>query len=204
MKFKNRPGQSLIELLAAIAVIQIGLFSVWSLFLANYNSTQESKLRIVGINLAREGIEIVKNQRDSNWLKRANNLIIKDAEEGKDYFWTWDNELADKEYAVSYDQGLIELDGSNSQLILDKSFYSSFNSNGSSTPYSRKISINSICCVDSNPQDYKCDDSQFFDPKAQEKICDLRIGINVLSEVSWAIGGHKRTAVIEENLYDWQ
>src|SRR3989344_8435958 len=71
--FKNQSGQSLLELVVAIAVITVGLFSVWNLFISNFNGEQEAGARILAVNLAREGIEIVKNIRDSNWLAIENN-----------------------------------------------------------------------------------------------------------------------------------
>lgn len=210
--FKDKSGQSLIELLAAIAVIQIGLFSVWSLFLVNYNSTQESKMRIVGINLAREGVEIIKNKRDSNWLKRANNSKNPGAREGEDFFMTWDHGLANGEYAVSFDsQELTPVDGNNTKMYIYDNFYHSgidnFITSGQLTPYQRKITINSICCADSSPNDFRCDDKDFslmLNNEVEDGSCQLRLGINIISEVSWVIGGNQRRAMIEENLYDWQ
>ena len=45
-KFKiNQRGQSLVELIVAVAVINIGLFSVWSLFLVNFNAEKEAEMR---------------------------------------------------------------------------------------------------------------------------------------------------------------
>ena len=194
--FKNRLGQTLIELLAAVVIIQIGLFSVWSLFLVNYNATQESKMRIVAINLAREGVEIVKNKRDSNWLKRASNIKTVD-----NYFWTWDNGLSNGGYIVDYhNQNLVPLaSGTSPRLYIKDGFYSS-DTTGSSTLYSRKLTINSICCTDAEP-DFKCDNSVYT---TSSLACSLRIGINVISEVSWEIGTKMRKTVVEENLYDWQ
>jgi len=76
MKINNdNRGQTLVELIVAIAIIEIGLFSVWSLFYVNFNAEREAEMRIVGVNLSREGVEVVKSVRDSNWLKSADNIL---------------------------------------------------------------------------------------------------------------------------------
>src|SRR3989344_8702093 len=67
-KFIKR-GFTLIEAIVAIAVISVGF--IGSLSLLRYASSQASSLKdqVIAINLAAEGIEIVRNIRDSNWLK---------------------------------------------------------------------------------------------------------------------------------------
>ena len=65
---QNQKGQSLIETMVAISVIIIGLFSVFALASFSLSSQGASKTQIIATNLAREGIEVVRNVRDSNWL----------------------------------------------------------------------------------------------------------------------------------------
>ena len=74
-KIKSQKGQGLMELIVAMAVIIVGLFSVWALFFSNFNGEQEAETRMIASNLAREGIEAVKNIRDSNWLAVENNVV---------------------------------------------------------------------------------------------------------------------------------
>lgn len=192
----NKPGQTLVELIVAIAVIEIGLFSVWSLFLVNFNAEREAEYRIVGVNLAREGIEAVKNIRDSNWLKRNYNVESKDGQ-----LWTWDQGLSAGIYSVNFDS--LELASEEFfQLYFDNNgFYSNIVSN-LKTGYSREVVLKDICCAD-NDKDYKCDDLKYV---INKEGCgsDLKIGINVISEVKWQIQGKDRKAVLESNLYDWQ
>ena len=61
-------GQTIIETLTAVFIMAMGITA--ALGLANYalnNSTSIAK-QIIGTGLAREGIEMVKNMRDDNWL----------------------------------------------------------------------------------------------------------------------------------------
>ncbi len=68
--WRNRArGFTLLEGIIAITVISIGLVAALSLALSNLSSSEANEKRIVGANLAREGIELVRNQRDTNWLK---------------------------------------------------------------------------------------------------------------------------------------
>ena len=61
-------GQGLLETIVAIGVMMTGLISVMSLVVSNLNSEREAATRYQAVNLAREGIELVRNARDSNWL----------------------------------------------------------------------------------------------------------------------------------------
>lgn len=63
-----RKAQGLLETIVAIGVIMTGLVSVMALTVSNLNTQREAATRYQAVNLAREGIELVRNQRDSNWL----------------------------------------------------------------------------------------------------------------------------------------
>lgn len=65
----NQRGQTLIETLAAIFILTMGVTA--AVGLANYALTSSSSVakQIVATGLAREGIEAIKNMRDTNWLQ---------------------------------------------------------------------------------------------------------------------------------------
>lgn len=69
-KFKN--GQGLLETIVAIGVIITGLVSVMTLVISNLTNAREAALRYQAVNLAREGMELMRNKRDSNWLEDKN------------------------------------------------------------------------------------------------------------------------------------
>lgn len=57
-----------IELLAAIIVLAIGVLSVIAVSAKSYYAISLQKNKLIATNLAREGIELVKNVRNENWL----------------------------------------------------------------------------------------------------------------------------------------
>lgn len=67
-KKNNQKGFTMMEVLAAIFVITTGIMGVFSLVQRTISFTAISSSRLVAIYLAQEGIEIVKNIRDGNWL----------------------------------------------------------------------------------------------------------------------------------------
>jgi len=62
-------AQGLLETIIAIGVMMTGLISVMALVISNLNTQREAATRYQAVNLAREGIELVRNRRDSNWLQ---------------------------------------------------------------------------------------------------------------------------------------
>jgi len=80
-KFKNR-GFTLIEVVIAVSILTIGVLAAFNVV---QNITIYSKLtssRLTATYLAQEGIELVRNQRDTNWLEgmdwgtNKGNLIV--------------------------------------------------------------------------------------------------------------------------------
>ena len=62
-------GQTLIETMVAVFVLTMGI--VAALGLANFavSTSRNIVKQITGMGLAREGVEAIKNMRDTNWLK---------------------------------------------------------------------------------------------------------------------------------------
>jgi len=191
----NKHGQGLVELIVTIAIIEVGLFSVWSLFLVNFNAEKEAELRIVGVNLAREGAEVVRNIRDANWLKRGLN------EKFEAKIWTWDHGLESGVYSLNFDSQTLESEEFK-RIYLDSNGFFSNIVTDNSTFFQRLIILKDICCNDLD-SDFKCDDIDYAVTESSAS-CPLKIGVNIVSRVFWKISGQDRSAVIEYNLYDWQ
>ncbi len=68
MKLKSQSGQSLIETIIAIAILTSALTAGLGLAIYAFSSSTVSQNEIIGSNLAREGVEVVRMMRDSNWL----------------------------------------------------------------------------------------------------------------------------------------
>src|SRR6185436_5212342 len=63
-----RPGQGLLEAILALGIILVGLGAILTFTLKNIAAATDSGQRIVAANLAREGIDVIRGLRDSNWL----------------------------------------------------------------------------------------------------------------------------------------
>jgi len=67
-------GESFTETMISIFILTSGLVAAGGLIMAAINTAGNIKEKIIAINLAREGIETVRNVRDTNWLKYSANL----------------------------------------------------------------------------------------------------------------------------------
>ena len=62
-------GFTLIEVMVAISVLTIGIMGIYTLIPKVISITSANANRFIVSQLAREGIEVVRNIRDTNWLK---------------------------------------------------------------------------------------------------------------------------------------
>lgn len=69
---KNNTGYSIIEVLVAFTIITIGLVSILALADQNIKTHQINRNTLIASQLAQEGLELVKNTRDENWLIEGN------------------------------------------------------------------------------------------------------------------------------------
>ena len=119
-----RNGFSLIEVIVAVFLISVGLVAAFSLINQTIYYTQTVSSRLTAIYLAQEGLEIVKNIRDSNFLNVYN----------------WKNGLNSCESGCRADYNSATLNPAwNTYLRFDGNFYS-YNS-GPDTKFRRKITV---------------------------------------------------------------
>lgn len=64
----NQKGQSIMELVVAVGIIIFALTAIITLTLYNLVGQKVSENTIIASNLAREGIEVIRNMRDISWL----------------------------------------------------------------------------------------------------------------------------------------
>lgn len=67
-------GQTLIETLVAIFILVMGIVAILGLAVYSLNSSSNVIKQIVAVGLAREGVEAVRNMRDTNWMQLYNDL----------------------------------------------------------------------------------------------------------------------------------
>ncbi len=65
---KNESGQTLMETIIAIFVLTTALSSGLALMIYAFSNSATSQNEIIASNLAREGADVVRGMRDSNWL----------------------------------------------------------------------------------------------------------------------------------------
>jgi len=66
--FQSNKGFTLIETVVAVFVLTIGVLGVFTVVQNITFSSQLNSSKLTATYLAQEGIELVRNQRDSNWL----------------------------------------------------------------------------------------------------------------------------------------
>jgi len=106
-KLKNR-GESLVEVLVAVGILTIVLGTSFMLLNRGISTNISIKNKIIAINIAREGIEGVRNIRDTNWLKYSGDRRNK---------WLYDEASVDN---VSFSNKMysIDLEESYNRFIL--------------------------------------------------------------------------------------
>ncbi len=65
-----KKGFTIIELMAAIIVIAIGILGAYSVVQRVFTITSSASHRLTAAYLAQEGIENVRNIRDNNWIQK--------------------------------------------------------------------------------------------------------------------------------------
>ncbi len=68
---RNQSGITLIEVLVASSILIVGIVAALILAMYSLRVAEVSKQELIATNLAREGVEVVRNIRDSNWLDQS-------------------------------------------------------------------------------------------------------------------------------------
>jgi len=188
----NKSGQGLVETVVALGIIIAALTAGIGLAVSSLIGSEQTLSMVVATNLAREGIEVVRNVRDTNWLTPANtwNAGLTSAADATATTvfnpatgaWTIDftpNDLAG-----------CTADKSCKLYVGDDYAYTHTPAGRQETMYSRLLTLNKVCqdgqilseCPPINPQ----------------------IGFEVVSTVFWNERGRDHTVVIKEYLYNWK
>lgn len=122
--FRLSQGFTLLETLVAIFIIIVALAGVFGLVARLTFTATLSSAQLTAAYLAQEGIEIVRNIRDTNYLMGT----------------AWDSNLPPGEFGADYTtQGFPDFDCNNKNLKFDSSFYGC--TTDSDTKFKRKITI---------------------------------------------------------------
>jgi len=176
-------GQGLLEMVFAIGILLIVVAAILALTTSNIVGQKESEFQIVANNLAREGIEVVRNIRDSNWLSGQ----------------PWDQGLvgnaAIAEFNPANDSWQLDFDYSPGDELLYFSANNVFSHtvSGQQTIYERELNLDNICLAAGQEN---------IRPTCQSG--EQKIGLKITSVVKWIERGRNRKVTLEDLLYEWK
>ncbi len=212
-----KKGQGMLEGILAIGIILLGLGAILTLTLKNIAASTDSGQKITAIHLAREGIDVVRGVRDSNWLKDSNSVPET----------AWDEGLVPGAFGevalVSFDETIPKFDitftngtladnkfkmyrhisdyfwkQSTTDLSIDDTFVS--------TGFHRQVKLDAVC-ERSNGTRYVADSVSQVDCVTASG--ETKIGIRATATMTWPGSGFfgastTRTLSLEEYLYNWR
>ncbi|MBU1202889.1 prepilin-type N-terminal cleavage/methylation domain-containing protein [Patescibacteria group bacterium] len=213
---KNRAGFTLIEVLISIAVLTIGIVTALGLAISNFNNNRDNFLRVTGANLAREGLELVRNVRDSNWLKiDSNNVANCGSTICRPDVGLYQTNLLYIDYlddlpdlisrSYSCNNNLINCTTNCTSCVLYRNAQSflDHNNTGLATNMKRLIRLQKIC---TDPGEVDPQDNEYL--KNMTENCnagDSYIGMEVTSHVQWTRSNGSLDYIdISEKLYNWR
>jgi len=135
MRFKSLPsilrpqkGFGLLETVVAIFIITVGLIGGLSLAISSTTAARNVRERFIAYSLAQEGLELVRNYRDSVWLTEQDGFapgqtMENNGEYALDYTGLIEERGAAGDYDLHYENGLYRHDA------------------GALTKYSRSITL---------------------------------------------------------------
>lgn len=182
----HEAGQGLLEAVIALGIIITGVVAALTLAIGSLSGAGESESRIIAANLAREGIEMVRNVRDSNWVaERSWDVSIEAVGEANAYAPRWNADTRQME--------LVPLSSTTTQgrlyAMSETGMYSPSDT-GQSTRFFRSIILTNLCA----------------DGGASCTQSD-RVGIRVQSDVAWERRGvlpQKPQMSVVGELYTWR
>jgi len=205
MKLIIRPGQTLLEGIIAIAVVTIGLMGVIGLAISNQTSAQTIGDRAVATALAREGLEVTKHIRDSNWLANvpfSTGLLnpignfttaVPSSDFGNPTGPIW---------SLSFGEYTNFADAATRVTWLDEGQrYAQSINGGTPTKFQRYLKMTALC----RPADAQGTLFRYGDVKSTScPVGELLVGVRVLSYVQWPRGAGHSEVVLELRLFDWR
>ncbi len=165
------------EVIIAIFFLTSGIVASFSLISYTISSMSYSSNKLIAAYLAQEGIELVRNIRDTNWLENS-------SEDPH----SWDEGLVvicpflGPGCGIDHLSGTLSLANGNNFLRFDNTNGYNYNF-GNLTKFKRKI---------------------FIDYTDNSDISTLYQILAVSVEVSWMEKGVQRKITVRENLYNWR
>ena len=201
---RNQQGQGLLETIVALGIITSGVVGMLNLTITNQTAAGDSSERLVATNLGREGVEVVRNIRDTNWLSceivlgalscsnwdaglvSGSDTTAAPLFNASTNTWTIDFTPADITHNYArvwrYSSGVAENIGTQFQTS------DAAPAGAAETPYRRLLTLSSIC----------------GDKTVAASCSGTKIGIRVQSTVEWTARGRANSLTVEERLFNWR
>lgn len=213
MRSLGQDGQTFIELLTAIFVLSLALVSALGLAHSNARNQALGSMRLTATHLAREGIELARATRDSNWL----------AERPPDEWNTGIKADNTRSCAIIPGGGErfalqncgIDVQGQGTDYTLFQYLFDVFRSNATGEFYQRTGTSNEagtgtlsgfyrrvlfdVICLDGGGTERIVRDRD-----ANSCGLDTQIGVEITSEVGWRFGRGSFITTISEQLMNWR
>jgi len=168
-------GFTLLEVLVSLTLITVGILGVLGLMAYVLTGAKVSYQKLIAVQLAQEGVELVRNIRDINWRENApkwDDGIKGTGGERAGIIDYNDTEILTSYFNPPYSD--VDACGENCRLYWDGVFYS-HQSAGQPTNFYRLILLESI---------------------APDQI-------KVISQVKWSEQGRNHYVEVTDYLYDW-
>ena len=184
-KVKYNKGFSVVEVVICISIISVGMMAVFTLLIQNIQVQSMSKNKLIASVLAQEGIELVREIRDNNWIL-ARTFNIQEWASGDTTGPGFDDIIQDGTYTIDITDFSIDLTANDftsgaTRLYLQNGSYVHDSTNASSTPFSRLITV-TMHDVD---------------------VDGIDESMTLTSDVMWTQNGREMHYVAQTRLFDW-
>lgn len=205
-KFLSNSGQTLIEAIAAIGIILTGIFAIVSLSIATISAGRLSEFSFIASDLSREGIEVVRAMRDTNWLERERG-VLEDGEIRR----AWDHGLVGEGGDSS---AVAKFDPEQNQWALDFSpvdfdscvqdntcrlykttdnAYVHVKENTTASPFYRLLKLYEICA-----------DGAVMPANGSCPVTNIKVGKEIHSITRWKESNRWEQVELIERIYNWK
>lgn len=197
-------GQTLMEFMVAMLVIVVGLFAAVTLVYSNRALVERDTDEVIALNLAREGVELAKQTRDSNWLAGRPfdvGLVGPSDSPTSDYTATpiWNGDIDRPTFDFEADDFshpntsiVSSVTSTNPPSLANLNKASAIN--GAPTLFQRLLIFHPLCDTSS-----VLDSGTTCADKGAQKI-----GVRVESHVHWTRQNQGKDFTIFSDLYDWR
>lgn len=212
IKTKNK-GQGAIELIIALSIITFAIVGIISLTVMNISGQKITEDYIIASQLAREGVEVIRNLRDTDWLASDSVIRTATADFTKHYGivrFDFTNNTWSPVFNLFADNAYEDANGSynsDSKILLAGSPDGVYQHDaGTATPYGRIIVIDFICLNTGDCTDGICSYSELncTDSTSDSDTYPDVIGYRVTAKVQWNSKGVLSYASSTDYLYDWR